>query len=422
MVESGVSNPQLEPSEAAESEQPTTTTTTAAKWPGWPGDNVFRLIVPVLKVGGIIGRKGELVKKICEETRARVRILEAPLGTTDRVVLISGQEDPDLPVSPAMDAVLRVFKQVTDLSSIDADDNRSATAAAFCSIKLLIPLAQAINLIGRQGSTIKSIQENSGAVVRISTEDELPSYASSDERIVEIHSEALKVLKALEGVIRHLRKFLVDRSVISVIEKNDHATDVWIDRSQPLAECAPPKTLIGPEHSFSLRHDPYFDHEINLDSQVLRSGPSLYSEDELLSRLHPTGLARSAAAVVTQVTQTMQVPLSYAEDIIGIRGDNIAYIRRNSGAVLTVQETRGLADEITVEIRGTLSQVQKAQQLIQEFLSSPRGSATGAYGPVDAGVGSYSRFLETSYLSPYSTNPPPGGYGSVGSGSHNFRF
>jgi len=68
---------------ASDSDNPTTTT---PKWPGWPGDNVFRLIVPVLKVGSIIGRKGELIKKICDETRARVRILDAPTGTPDRVV------------------------------------------------------------------------------------------------------------------------------------------------------------------------------------------------------------------------------------------------------------------------------------------------------------------------------------------------
>ena len=61
----------------------------------------------------------------------------------------------------------------------------------------------------------------------------------------------------------------------------------------------------------------------------------------------------------------MQIPLSYAEDIIGIEGSNIAYIRRTSGAILTVQESRGLPDEITVEIKGTSPQVQLAQQLIQ---------------------------------------------------------
>lgn len=57
--------------------------------------------------------------------------------------------------------------------------------------------------------------------------------------------------------------------------------------------------------------------------------------------------------------------MSYAEDIIGIEGSNIAYIRRTSGAILTVQERIGHPDEITVEIKGTSSQVQLAQQLIQ---------------------------------------------------------
>jgi polyribonucleotide nucleotidyltransferase len=66
-----------------------------------------------------------------------------------------------------------------------------------------------------------------------------------------------------------------------------------------------------------------------------------------------------------QITQTMQIPLTYAEDIIGVKGANIAYIRANSGAVVTIQESLGSPDDITVEIKGTSSQVQAAQQLIQ---------------------------------------------------------
>ena len=65
----------------------------------------------------------------------------------------------------------------------------------------------------------------------------------------------------------------------------------------------------------------------------------------------------------------MQIPLEYAEDIIGVGGTNIAFIRRTSGAILTVQESRGLPDEITVEIKGTSSQVSTAQQLIQVRLN-----------------------------------------------------
>lgn len=82
------SGPQPEPGA-----QETTTTVSGdatsiadKRWPGWPGDCVFRLIVPVLKVGSIIGRKGELIKKMCEETRARIRVLDGAVGTPDRIV------------------------------------------------------------------------------------------------------------------------------------------------------------------------------------------------------------------------------------------------------------------------------------------------------------------------------------------------
>lgn len=56
------------------------------KWPGWPGESVFRMLVPAQKVGGIIGRKGEFIKKIVEETRARIKILDGPPGTSERAV------------------------------------------------------------------------------------------------------------------------------------------------------------------------------------------------------------------------------------------------------------------------------------------------------------------------------------------------
>lgn len=58
------------------------------KWPGWPGESVFRMLVPAQKVGSIIGRKGEFIKKIVEETRARIKILDGPPGTAERAVSI----------------------------------------------------------------------------------------------------------------------------------------------------------------------------------------------------------------------------------------------------------------------------------------------------------------------------------------------
>lgn len=77
-------------------------------------------------------------------------------------MLISGKEEPEAALSPAMDAVIRVFKRVSGLS-----ENEDEAKASFCSIRLLVASTQAINLIGKQGSLIKSIQESTGASVRV---------------------------------------------------------------------------------------------------------------------------------------------------------------------------------------------------------------------------------------------------------------
>lgn len=49
--------------------------------------------------------------------------------------------------------------------------------------------------------------------------DERLYYASEDERIVEIQGETPNVQNALQGVVSHLRKFLVDQSVLPLFEK-----------------------------------------------------------------------------------------------------------------------------------------------------------------------------------------------------------
>lgn len=449
--------------DAGESKETAADGSEIKKWPGWPGDNVFRLVVPVDKVGSIIGKKGELIKKICEETRAKIRVLDGVAGTTDRVVLIFGKEELEAKISPAMDAVIRVFKRVSDF---ETDGTGSSTIT---TIRLLVPSTQATHLIGKQGASIKSIQETSGAIIRINTGDKLPHYATAEERIVDIQGESSKVLKALEAVVGHLRIFLVDRGVVPLFEKNSNATHAqvlaqaqalvqahmslseafndktlrindkapwtdakapwemndkapWGDKSQPSTQTA--QHSVG-DYSLPLRHESLLlEQEPPLDTQIHRSSlSSLYRSEPSLSGPRSTGLGRSSiGALVTQMTQTMQIPLTYAENIIGVGGTNIAHIRRTSGAVLTVQESGTSRDEITVEIKGTSSQVQIAQDLIQEYIEGHKGSLISGYPSLDTEL----RSSSYSHLGPPSSlYPPPsqsylggGGYSSSGLGGY----
>ncbi|XWS28143.1 hypothetical protein CRYUN_Cryun25bG0040300 [Craigia yunnanensis] len=220
--------------------------------------------------------------------------------------------------------------------------------------------------------------------MRVLSGDEVQSYVAADERIMELQGEALKVLKALEAVVGHLRKFLIDHSVLNLFEKTHNAIVTQDLHAETQAEKSSLLTTsqsgIGIDLPVTASRDSLFlDRETQLESRIPSSGISFYGQDPALPTIPSnSGLVRSIVPIVTQIAQTMQIPFSYTEDIVGIGGANIAHIRRSSGAVITVQESRGLSDEITVEIEGTSSQVQLAQQLIQEFLSNHKDPITSS--------------------------------------------
>ncbi|OMO71944.1 hypothetical protein CCACVL1_18029 [Corchorus capsularis] len=396
------------------------------KWPGWPGESVFRMLVPAQKVGSIIGRKGEFIKKIVEETRARIKILDGPPGTTERAVMVSGKEEPDSSLPPAMDGLLRVHKRIID--GLEGDSSHGNMAAGTkVSTRLLVPASQAGSLIGKQGTTVKSIQESSNCIVRVLGSEDLPVFALQDDRVVEVVGDAAGVHKAVELIASHLRKFLVDRSIIPLFEM--HMQNPQMDHMPPHQSWGPPQGVppnavggAGFGHNPQYmpppprQHDSYYppaDMPPPMEKQP-HQGISAYGREAPMGG-HASSNPQSAPSMITQLTQQMQIPLSYADAVIGNAGSSISYIRRISGATVTIQETRGVPGEMTVEISGTASQVQTAQQLIQNFMvdagsgqQQPGGGADQAYNPYAA--------HSSVYPSPPS-NPGhaghAGGYGSV---------
>ncbi|KAF8017826.1 hypothetical protein BT93_H2892 [Corymbia citriodora subsp. variegata] len=399
------------------------------KWPGWPGDSVFRMLVPAQKVGSIIGRKGEFIKKIVEETRARIKILDGPPGTAERAVMVSAKEEPDSSLPPAVDGLLRVHKRIVD--GLDGDSNPPSGTAGKISTRLLVAASQAGSLIGKQGGTVKSIQEESNCIVRVLGTEELPVFALQDDRVVEVVGEPMGVHKAVELIASHLRKFLVDRSIIPLFEMHMQMS------KNPSMEHMPPHQSWGPPPGLppNAGGGPGFGHNSQymppprqLDSYYpppelpppvepqSHQGISAYGRDIPVG-MHAPSNAQSAPSMIKQITQQMQIPLSYADAVIGSAGSSISYIRRTSGATVTIQETRGVPGEMTVEISGTASQVQTAQQLIQNFMAEAAAapSQAQAAGHMDQGYNSYGAHGSV-YASPASNPghaPHGGAYGSV---------
>ncbi|GFP99586.1 kh domain-containing protein at4g18375 [Phtheirospermum japonicum] len=359
------------------------------KWPGWPGENVYRLLVPVQRVGGIIGRKGESIKKFSEETKARIKILDGPPGTTERTVMVSAKEEPGLQIPPAVDGLLKIHKYIIDG---DSDPANTRSGRTICT-RLLVAASQGGSLIGKQGATVKSLQDDSHCNIRVLHEENV------DNSIIEIQGEPANVHKAVELIATHLRKFLVDRSVM---QNPNVRANQNIPPSQHWGPPPPPFPMHSGGHGYGShdhsprapyprQYDNYFPPEDMPSFEKPPRGPINYGRDFPVGGPQITNV-QPQQAVITKVSQNMQIPLSYADAVIGVSGSNISYIRRASGSTIAIQETRGVPDAMTVEINGSSSQVQTAQQLIQnslaEAVSSSRNPGGGG-GPASEGYNPY---------------------------------
>ncbi|KAJ1266190.1 hypothetical protein BS78_08G131700 [Paspalum vaginatum] len=406
------------------------------KWPGWPGESVFRILVPATKVGAVIGRKGDFIKKMCEESKARIKVLEGPPSVPERAVMISAKDEPDAVIPPAIDGLLRVHKRITDGLDGETDQPQRVTVPAGPT-RLLVPASQAGSLIGKQGSTIKSIQDASKCVLRII--ENVPPVALNDDRVVEIQGEPIDAHKAVELIASHLRKFLVDRSVLPLFETQMKAHNVH--REQPMPPPQPwgppppspwghppnlppsgPGYVGNPQYMPPRPQDSYYPPpDMPPVEKQPHYGISSYGRDAPPSAPSSVSGNQHQAPGSSQVTHSMQVPLSYADAVIGSAGASISYIRRHSGATISIQE--GAPGEMTVEITGSASQVQTAQQLIKNFMAeaSPQGPPAPAppVQPVDPGYGSYPPYGGASYGSPPGgAAPGPHNGGSYGGAAY----
>lgn len=77
--------------------------------------------------------------------------------------MISAKEEPDLPIPPALDGLLKIHKRIV---GPEADPTNLPTGGAVCT-RLLVAGQQAGSLIGKQGATVNSIQGDSHTTIRV---------------------------------------------------------------------------------------------------------------------------------------------------------------------------------------------------------------------------------------------------------------
>ncbi|XWS39789.1 hypothetical protein CRYUN_Cryun18bG0084500 [Craigia yunnanensis] len=179
-----------------------------------PGHVAFRLLCHVSRVGGVIGKSGNVIKQLQQVTGCKIRIEDAPAECPDRVITIigpnavnnkivlnlgslgngDGSRVEEVDVSKAQEALVRVFERILEVA---AESNGAALGMVSC--RLLAEVKQVGSVIGKGGKIVEKIREDTGTKIRVLT-DKLPACASPTEEIVEIEGGVLAVKKALVAV------------------------------------------------------------------------------------------------------------------------------------------------------------------------------------------------------------------------------
>ncbi|KAK7139885.1 hypothetical protein R3I94_012498 [Phoxinus phoxinus] len=300
----------------------------------------IRLLMHGKEVGSIIGKKGETVKKMREESGARINISDG--SSPERIVTITG---PSEVIFKAFAMIAEKFEEDILASMI----NSTVTSRPPVTLRLVFPASQCGSLIGKGGSKIKEIRESTGAQVQVAG-DLLPD---STERAVTISGTP----HAITQCVKHICTIMLE--------------------SPPKGATIPyrPKPSVGGSHTvLSQTHAaPAFaiPGQFAIPPQDLTKLHQLAMQHIPLTSLgqsNPTfpGLEASFATS----SHELSIPNDLIGCIIGRQGSKINEIRQMSGAQIKIAGATDGSAVRHVTITGSPANISVAQYLISARLSS----------------------------------------------------
>uniref|UniRef100_A0A4W6CY60 Poly(rC) binding protein 3 n=1 Tax=Lates calcarifer TaxID=8187 RepID=A0A4W6CY60_LATCA len=274
--------------------------------------------------------KGETVKKMREESGARINISEG--NCPERIVTITGPTD----------TIFKAFAMIAykfEEDIINSMSNSPATSKPPVTLRLVVPASQCGSLIGKGGSKIKEMRESTGAQVQVAG-DMLPN---STERAVTISGTP-------EAIIQCVKQICV----------------VMLE-SPPKGATIPyrPKPASTPV-IFSGVFVPTANLRLLLQNQPL---PQLTKLHQLAMQQTPfTPLGQTTPAFPGTGFQASCSKISALFQLIGCiigrQGTKINEIRQMSGAQIKIANAMEGSSERQITITGTPANISLAQYLI----------------------------------------------------------
>ncbi|XP_061411739.1 poly(rC)-binding protein 3-like isoform X5 [Lethenteron reissneri] len=301
----------------------------------------IRLLMHSKEVGSIIGKKGEFVKRVREESGAHINISDA--NCPERIVTVTGP----------MESIFLAFALITNkLEEVDMGSTLSGSVMMSrppVTLRLVVPASQCGSLIGKSGNKIQELRESTGAQVQVAG-DLLPN---STERAVTISGTP-------DAIVQCVRQICV----LMMESPPKGATIPY--RPKPVSSSAPvifaggqaytiqgqyaiPNPDLTKLHQLAMQHTPFTP--INQASSGYQATPGV-----------------DASAQMS--THEISIPNNLIGCIIGKQGTKINEIRQMSGAQIKIASAIDGATDRQVIITGSPANISLAQYLINARLTS----------------------------------------------------
>ncbi|XP_042462545.1 KH domain-containing protein HEN4-like [Zingiber officinale] len=160
----------------------------------------LRLLCPSANIGGVIGKNGVIINQIRQESGASVKV-DSNSAEDDCIITISAKEFFDDPISPAIDAAVRLQPRCSEKESAEPS----------YTTRLLVSTLQIGCLIGKAGSIISEMRRTTRANIRVLSKENVPKVASDDDEMVQISGEIDIARNALVCVTTRLKANLFER-------------------------------------------------------------------------------------------------------------------------------------------------------------------------------------------------------------------
>ncbi|XP_059259247.1 poly(rC)-binding protein 2 isoform X9 [Mustela nigripes] len=311
---------------------------------------------PLQEVGSIIGKKGESVKKMREESGARINISEG--NCPERIITLAGPTN----------AIFKAFAMIIDKLEEDISSSMTNSTAASrppVTLRLVVPASQCGSLIGKGGCKIKEIRESTGAQVQVAG-DMLPN---STERAITIAGIPQSIIECVKQICVVMLES-PPKGVTIPYRPKPSSSPVIFAGGQAYTiqgQYAIPQPDLTKLHQLAMQQSHFpMTHGNTGFSGIESSSPEVKG--------YWAGLDASAQTTSHELT----IPNDLIGCIIGRQGAKINEIRQMSGAQIKIANPVEGSTDRQVTITGSAASISLAQYLINVSLENAKPSSQAA--------------------------------------------